>query len=252
MNIKILVILHKQFWVAKDEIYFPLQVGAQGKKDLGYHKDNIGDNISYKNPNFCELTGLYWAWKNLKCDYIGLCHYRRYFAKSNFSLTMSGKKKSILKKIDYEKLLQQCDVILPEPFIFKNMTVKEQFDSFHNINDLETAIDIIHKKYPSYDNSINAVLNRNKLYGLNMFVMRKSLLDEYCEWLFPILFELEERVDITGYSSYQTRLFGFISERLFDIWLEKQKLRIKEVPVMFLEKSSFRQILGHYYHKFWK
>ena len=78
MNIKILVAAHKQYWMPEDSVYLPLHVGAEGKPDLGYTKDNTGENISAKNPNFCELTGLYWAWKNLEADYVGLVHYRRY------------------------------------------------------------------------------------------------------------------------------------------------------------------------------
>ena len=81
MNIKILVAAHKQYWMPEDSVYLPLHVGAEGKADLGYTKDNMGDNISAKNPNFCELTGLYWAWKNLEADYVGLVHYRRYFTR---------------------------------------------------------------------------------------------------------------------------------------------------------------------------
>ena len=79
-NIKIIVATHKEYQMPSDNIYLPLQVGAEGKKDLGYQKDNTGDNISKKNPFFCELTGLYWAWKNLDADYIGLAHYRIHFA----------------------------------------------------------------------------------------------------------------------------------------------------------------------------
>ena len=75
MDIKILVATHKAYWMPEDDVYLPLHVGREGKQDLGFVGDNIGDNISLKNPNFCELTGLYWAWKNLQCDYIGLCHY---------------------------------------------------------------------------------------------------------------------------------------------------------------------------------
>lgn len=80
MNLKILVAVHKHYWMPKDSIYLPIQVGREGKEDLGFQGDNTGDNISAKNETFCELTGLYWAWKNLAADYIGLVHYRRYFA----------------------------------------------------------------------------------------------------------------------------------------------------------------------------
>lgn len=68
-------------------------------------------------------------------------------------------------------------------------------------------------------------MNRRKLHILNMFVMKKSLFDEYCTWLFDILFELEKRTDLSGYDSYEARLFGFMSERLFNVWLERQNLK---------------------------
>ena len=78
MDIKILVATHKAYWMPEDDVYMPVHVGREGKQDLGFNGDNTGDNISLKNANYCELTGLYWAWKNLQCDYIGLCHYRRF------------------------------------------------------------------------------------------------------------------------------------------------------------------------------
>lgn len=76
---------------------------------MGYIGDNTGDNISLRNPNYCELTGLYWAWKNLKCDYIGLCHYRRYFTNSNLFKKASNKNNKInliLSKLEIENLLK--------------------------------------------------------------------------------------------------------------------------------------------------
>jgi len=85
-SVKVIIATHKKYRMPNDDMYLPLYVGAEGKKDrkgdelnLGYVKDNTGENISSLNPSFCELTGLYWAWKNLVVDYIGLVHYRRYF-----------------------------------------------------------------------------------------------------------------------------------------------------------------------------
>ena len=83
MNIKILVATHKPYWMPDDDVYLPIHVGKAGQKDIGFIGDDTGENISYKNANYCELTGMYWAWKNLQADYIGLCHYRRYFTNSN-------------------------------------------------------------------------------------------------------------------------------------------------------------------------
>ena len=79
MDIKVIVAAHKPYRMPQDSMYLPLQVGrALADQDLGWQGDNTGDNISLKNPYYCELTGLYWAWKNLKADAIGLVHYRRF------------------------------------------------------------------------------------------------------------------------------------------------------------------------------
>lgn len=82
-------------------------------------------------------------------------------------------------------------------------------------------------------------MGRTRLHILNMFVMKKTLFDEYCSWMFNILFKLEKRIDISGYNQYEARVFGFISERLFNVWLEKQQLKVKEVPVVNLEKVNW-------------
>ena len=80
MKIVMIVAAHKAYRMPEDPMYLPLHVGKAGKSlELGFQGDDTGDNISEKNPEYCELTGLYWAWKNLDADYIGLSHYRRYF-----------------------------------------------------------------------------------------------------------------------------------------------------------------------------
>ena len=81
--IKIIIATHKKYKMPEDGMYIPLHVGAAlSTEDFGFEKDNTGENISELNKGFCELTGLYWAWKNLDTDYIGLAHYRRHFSKN--------------------------------------------------------------------------------------------------------------------------------------------------------------------------
>ncbi len=240
MDCIILLAAHKKYWMSDDDVYLPIHVGREGKEDLGYIGDNTGDNISDKNANYCELTGLYWAWKNLKCDYIGLCHYRRYFADKNIhGNDVEKKKAAILKRQDYEKLLQEYDVILPVKRNYYIETVRSQYEHAHNKHDLDETEKIIAELYPEYSEAFTKVMGRTKLHILNMFVMKKQLFDEYCRWLFSILFELEKRIDISGYNKYEARVFGFISERLLNVWLEKQQLKIKELPVVFLEKQNW-------------
>lgn len=235
MNIKILVATHKAYWMPDDDIYLPLHVGREGKQYLGFIGDNTGDNISSKNPNYCELTGLYWAWKNLESEYIGLCHYRRYFGHRCHSNDLESKYKAIFHRTDYERLLHKYDVIIPKKRNYYIETVRSQYEHAHNKRDLDEVERIIAERYPEYSEAFTKVMNRPKLHILNMFAMKKKLFDEYCAWLFDILFELEKRIDISDYDTYQARVFGFLGERLFNVWLENKELNVIEVDVINLE-----------------
>ena len=84
---KIYIVTHKKFKPPVDPMYVPIQVGKQNtKKNLNILSDDTGDNIAYKNANYCELTALYWIWKNeMQADIIGMCHYRRYFTRLKWS-----------------------------------------------------------------------------------------------------------------------------------------------------------------------
>jgi hypothetical protein len=242
VDIKILVATHKKYDMPSEEMYLPIQVGREGREDLGYQGDNTGDNISYKNENYSELTGLYWAWKNVNCDYIGLCHYRRYFATTSiFGIinNQNSKLNQILKKQDVEKILQNYDAILPKKRNYYIETIWSHYKHAHEIKDLEETKKILQEFYPEYIESFNWLMGRTEAYLYNMFVMKKSDFDRYSEWLFNILFELEKRIDISNYDGYQKRVFGFISERLFNIWLHYEKLSIKEVDVINMDKINW-------------
>lgn len=251
MDLKILVAAHKKYRMPIDEVYLPIHAGRKGKEDLGYRGDDTGDNISAKNANYCELTVLYWAWKNLQCDYLGLCHYRRYFGRSTKYIGPKDKTKAIFSEKDYEALLTKYDVILPKKRNYYIETVRSQYGHAHNLQDLEEAGRVIALLYPEYTDAFKAVMNRRSLYIYNMFVMKKALFDIYAKWLFGILFELEKKIDLTGRSSYDARVFGFLAERLFNVWLEKQELRVKEVDVVCLEKINWTyKILNFLKRKF--
>lgn len=242
MDIHILVATHKPYWMPDDSVYMPIHVGKEGKENIGFIGDNTGENISTKNPYFCELTGFYWAWKNLNCEYIGLCHYRRYFSKEKGS-----KKDRIMGRADYEQLLSNYDVMVPTKRNYYIETVRSQYKHAHNKRDLDEVQRIVHEKYPMYDKAFERVMNRKRLHILNMFAMKKELFNQYCEWLFNILFTLENRIDISGYTTYEARVFGFLSERLFNVWLEYHStLNIKEVPVVFLEKQNWRKKIANF------
>lgn len=252
MDIKIIVASHKKYWMPADDIYLPLHVGKEGKADIGFIGDNTGDNISNKNANYCELTGLYWAWKNLPAEYIGLCHYRRYFTRSN-PCSCSKKKQVILTKAEWEELLNEHPIIVPDKRKYYIETNRSHYNHSHYAKDLDMTEKIIQEKYPQYSEAFSKVMERTWAHMFNMFVMRRDYFDEYCNWLFDVLQELEKRTDITDYDAVEARIYGYISELLLDVWLETNKLEYYEQNVAFLEPQNWlkkggvflkRKILG--------
>ena len=243
MKIRIIVATHKKYWMPDDEIYLPLHVGAEGKKDaegndldFGYAKDNTGDNISKKNPNYCELTGLYWAWKNLDADYIGLAHYRRHFSSSRITF---DKKQKVITKAELEKALSGYEVIVPKPRNYWIETNYSQYAHAHHAIDLDTTRTILAERYPTYVAAFDKSMKRTVGHRFNMFIMTRERLSEYCTWLFDVLFELERRLDISSYSKNDSRVFGFVSERLLDVWLETNAVRYREMGYVFMEKQNW-------------
>jgi hypothetical protein len=235
MKIQIVVATHKAYWMPEDPVYLPVQVGAEGREPLGYTPDNTGDNISGKNPHYCELTGLYWAWKNLDADYLGIAHYRRHFS----IRPKKDKWNSILSEKELMPLFSDCDVVLPKPRDYFIETNYSQYAHAHHAIDLDTTREILTEKYPEYIPVYDDYMKRTIGHRFNMFIMKRDVLNRYCEWLFDILFELEKRLDISQYSLNDSRVFGFVSERLLDVWLEKNAIQYKEIPCMFMEKQNW-------------
>lgn len=236
----------------EQDIYYPLHVGAKGKEDLGYMKDSTGDNISEKNPYFCELTGLYWAWKNLDADYIGLAHYRRlFYLKKKISANLYD---SVLTSEQAQDLCQSYDVILPQKRHYYIETIYSHYQHTHDSGQLDLTRIIIAERYPTYLNSFDEIVNQTSGYMFNMFIINKNLFDTYCHWLFDILFELEkrnisnEKKYIKNMSSYQARFYGRISEIIFNVWLKYQidtgnidKKRVIEIGCIHMEKINWRK-----------
>lgn len=234
-NIKIMVALHKPYRVPADGVYYPVQVGAEGKESIGFLGDNTGDNISVKNPNYCELTGLYWMWKNIPSDYLGLVHYRRYFV----SKKGSDKWECIADRKDIVSKLQEVPVILPKKREYFIETNYSQYAHAHHAVDLDTTRIILENDYPEYLNAFDENMKKTSGHKFNMFIMRRDLADAYCTWLFNILFKLESVLDISTYSVNDARVFGFVAERLLDTWIDTNKIKYVEMPVMFMEKQNW-------------
>lgn len=251
MKIKIIVAMHKPYDVPVDDLYLPLFVGAAGKQtisleqDTEVYRDDTGENISEKNPFYCELTGLYWAWKNLEADAVGLAHYRRHFAGNHKAVDKMGR---VLNHTEAEQLLQQCDVVVPAK---RKYYIESLYSHYKNTLDgshLDMTREIIKQKYPEYLPACVAAYSCTWGYMFNMCIMKKEYLDEYCTWLFDVLGLLEQHMEETGQleklSPFEARLFGRVSEILFNVWIRHKQetdpdFRIKEQPTIHMEDINW-------------
>ena len=236
MDIKIIIAAHKEYQMPEGSMYLPVHVGAEGKESLGYTPDNTGDNISLKNPNYCELTGLYWAWKNLDAEYYGLAHYRRHFSNGSHS---RDKWERIISQAEHEKKLSEYDVLLPKPRNYWIESTYSHYSHAHHAVDLDTTRAILEERYPEYIPAFDKVMGLPVGHRFNMFVMKKKYFDRWCAFLFDVLFELEKRLDISSYNQNDARVFGFVAERLIDVWLITNKVRYKDMPYVFMEDQNW-------------
>jgi hypothetical protein len=243
-NMKILVCCHKKDVCKQSEVYMPIHVGrALTSEDLGCVGDDTGDNISHKNPSYCELTGMYWAWKNLKnIDFVGLCHYRRYFdfnhyGKGVFPLTTMKTSSFNEVNIDIDEstinFLKNDGVVVAKA---NHLTTSSyyQYCEWHYGKDIRKLLDVIKKTQPSkYVSAFyKTIFHSNVFHPYNMFVMNWNQFDKYCNWIFPILEMMEKEIDTSNYTQYQKRLYGYLAERLLNIYIEAEQMKIREVPVI--------------------
>lgn len=246
LNKMIYVITHK---VVKNEKAidkkhdFILHVGENKDCLSEYLRDDSGDNISNKNANYCELTGLYWIWKNSgekDDEIVGLVHYRRFFTTEieNFKYKYLGKMPRRLRYTIIEEKLKQYDAIIPKKTCIFS-TVKEFYGKFHDISDIETIRQCIGEIYPEYIDAFDKVMMSHKFTYGNMIICRKKTINQYSKWLFDILFDFETKISISKYNdTYQKRIFGFLAERLLQVWLEHNKVNCCEFPIYNTEERS--------------
>jgi len=246
-NIRILVACHKPCDVPEDPIYMPIHVGCEGKEPIGFTGDNTGENISSRNPEFCELTGLYWAWKNLKCDYIGLVQYRRYFTLHR-KIKKSGKNTldKVLTGKQTTRLLKKYRVLVPMKRRYYIESLYSHYDHTHDGHHLDVTREILERKCPEFIGDFDEVITKNEGYMFNMFISDKDFSDRYCEWLFDILFELVDTVGTDNMTGFERRYAGRISEILFNVYLahmessgELKKEEVRELPYLYLGKMDW-------------
>lgn len=229
-TLKIYEVTHKKFIPVIESAYSVLQAGAQKKEVTGYLCDDTGDNISAYNSKINECTALYWIWKNTNERICGLNHYRRFFKSP-----VNGY--SMLQEWEIRLLMDRYDIVVAKPVYFNGITVrsvlynevtKDAFDS-----GWKALMQIFRHKSEAEEQAFDYVFMGNMFYPCNMIITRKEILNKYCSWLFPILFQMMEEVEIKdSWDRYSKRIIGFFAERLLTVWLVQNNYRIKELPVI--------------------
>jgi hypothetical protein len=248
-QIKIFVCYFQPWELPRNSIFLPIQAGKEITKfdiarKTGIYYDNIGDNISIRNEIYGEFTAWYWVWKNIKkvypdIEYIGLSHYRRYFVMDQPYTEHTFIHKLKIPAMDnYEKYfsdsLENADIILSKPRYF-SCNVREQYSYWHYKSDYECLKHLVYEIYPNYRKSFDYIFEESNNISLYcMFAARYKLFDEYFKWLFPLLFEMEKRIDTAKYPKSQKRVLAFLAERLLNVYVYHHKLRVDYRPIYFI------------------
>ena len=223
----------------KDPNYHTIQLNACENSDMGFeYRDNIGDNISERNFNYVDLTGVYWIWKNVHdCTYKGNVHYKRFFMDSD---------NEIMSSLEMLDILQEYDIIVCNFARLEGRTVYQIYHDFHGSENMDACKEVISDICPEYLKDFDDVIVNGEYSSLyNMMIAKNSIFDTYCEWLFSVLFELEKRLkklDKLTFEDgdYQRKVFGFLGERLLLVWLKHNDINYIEVPVgVFDENLSY-------------
>lgn len=269
-KIHIAVACHKPSRLPKNSMLVPVQVNsATAARRMNMAHDDDGNNISLKNPHYCELTAQYWEWKNVEADYYGLCHYRRFLcfnvpsdAKRNnrehieaesiddiniarFGLENEDQMRRVIEANDvivgeYEKISKLFTPRGNQLTTYKHWTAHDR--ALINVKDLEKMLDILDEVNPEIGADAREYLNKDVFTGFNCFVLRKDLFNELCETEFKVLEELEKYVDLSHYSTQLSRIYGFMGEIISSSYiyhLEKSgKYNVKHVPLLYFNYTD--------------
>jgi hypothetical protein len=255
MNISIIIATHKRYQMPEDSIYLPVQSGSSIYPNLGYQNDNTGDNISRKNKSYNIMCVMYWAWKNIDSEFIGIVHYRRHFTIKKFKRSIND----VLNRSEVESILKETEIILSPKRYYPFLTIKQHYiytkGGYVEIHrrDIQVLREVLDELHGGYIPSFDIVMKRNYYHSGHLLIMSKKYYNEYSEFIFTVGDEVEarlkdERPDLTRY-------IASLTELLIDVWIIKNDYKFKEVDLLEFEKPNFfkklvlfirRTITGYY------
>ena len=243
-----------------NSMIIPIRCGAvyDNRENISIAGDDTGDNISSRRNEYCELTVQYWAWKNVDADYYGLCHYRRFLIFPSTPLVSDPYGNVLLEKMDensikicglentkeMKKGIQGNDIIISEPYNVTYAGFHSIYEHFtespaQHLGDLQIAVSVVKEMYPEYSEAIEKYLSGTLFYPCSLFIMRKAVFFEYCEWLFNVLGEIEKRVDTTNYNTTEKRLMGFLGERFLGVFYTYYTDKHPDAKTKIIQRALF-------------
>lgn len=247
-DIKIFVVSHEEKSIPQNSLLYPIQAGTElaDKRFLSFLHDDEGENISAKNRAYCELTAQYWAWKNVRADYYGFFHYRRFLYPSPDAkrpYILGGKLNAAeLKKLSFDSirtLIEQNDIICPMPEkMYVSVYEHYKMALAHHIEDVDLMRGVIAEREGKYLPDFERYFSQDKMFFGNIYIMNRACFFQYCEWLFPLLEEFDSRANISKYSVQEQRVDGYLAERLFGVFLNSE-YGFKGNKKMFLPRVHF-------------
>lgn len=284
-KIQIYIACHKKTALPSNPLFVPTQSGSALAAEIlpGMQRDDVGDNISYKNPHYNELDIQYWAWKHSEADYVGLCHYRRYLYLGNKKFTNLTKdhrnqiEVPVLSRyteeqyglLDFNHMKEKIssyDVLIPKAYDISKVytphgeqkTVLQHWlahdGSLIKKKDIFLLMKLVKEKFPDIYPYMNEFMNNKYFYGYNMFIMKRSLFHEMCNFEFSIFEDMEQFIDFATYNEQESRIFGFMGEILsssffYYLYKSRKELRIKECQILYFDDTdALSEILPVEFH----
>lgn len=237
-DIKVFVAVHKEAPLYGDDAYQFVHVGAANSSLNidGAIKDNeCEDNISNKNGYYCELTGVYHIWKNIKdVEYVGLCHYRRFLAHKRFC---NNPNKVILHKKEILDLLKDKDILLPNRLEKKYSGFISDLEILKKCRPYKLMLAAIQELYPEWVEDFNIEMSQPTMSFENIMICKKVLFDDYCQWLFAVLSKIEDNLKKNN-DQMESREMGLLSEYLLNVWVRHKKLKTVTRPVYLVTNTK--------------
>lgn len=232
MTSRVLIAAHKPYWVPSDGLYLPVQAGAASadSRIAQYVHDDEGDSISGLNGRYSELTVLWWGWRNLEEDALGLVHYRRHFAGGGERGTLTGD--------EARELMLKVPVVVARRRNYVIETIASHYAHTHDPRHLQALREGVRSVTPAMLDVFDGQMQARSAHMFNMLLMRREVLDPYCTWLFDVLGQTERHIDFAGMTAFQQRCVGRLGELLLDVWLAAHDVPYAELRVRELEGQN--------------